>query len=69
MRPQDPLIHPIIQITPINSKYKKIHIKGDTMKTLTKEMQAAITPELALDLLKAGNERDAAERLLKEKNA
>ncbi|WP_133128709.1 carbonic anhydrase family protein [Legionella nagasakiensis] len=27
------------------------------MKTLTKEMQAAITPEIALDLLKAGNKR------------
>ena len=27
------------------------------MKTLTKEMQAAITPELALDLLKEGNKR------------
>lgn len=27
------------------------------MKTLTKQMQAAITPEMALDLLKKGNER------------
>ena len=27
------------------------------MKTLTKEMQAAITPSMALDLLKKGNER------------
>jgi carbonic anhydrase len=27
------------------------------MKTLTKEMQAAITPQMALDLLKKGNER------------
>ena len=25
------------------------------MKTLTKEMQAAITPKIALDLLKEGN--------------
>ncbi|WP_204369097.1 hypothetical protein [Methylocucumis oryzae] len=27
------------------------------MKTLTKDMQAAITPEMALNLLKEGNKR------------
>jgi len=31
--------------------------KSKTMKTLTKEMQAAITPKMALNLLKDGNKR------------